>query len=64
MILNRPRSPAHIPGKPRASGDDPAVDYGPDYLDGVNPARAGMIPPPGAPWEPSAGKPRASGDDP
>ena len=55
---------AHVPGKPRASGDDP---YGPAMTlsqEGVNPARAGMIPSRAFASQSKARKPRASGDDP
>ena len=55
---------AGVPGKPRASGDDP--DYGPDLPDEarVNPARAGMIRIGASARRRRPSKPRASGDDP
>ena len=51
-------------GKPRASGDDPAVDGGAHDLLEVNPARAGMILAVIVFVAACIGKPRASGDDP
>ena len=52
------------PGKPRASGDDPA-SYGYWSHDlTVNPARAGMIRLRPRATPPRPRKPRASGDDP
>ena len=51
-------------GKPRASGDDPHQRFHSGFFAGVNPARAGMIPPPSSRDHAATGKPRASGDDP
>ena len=51
------------PGKPRASGDDPANPV-PVLAQVVNPARAGMIPEAATKERAARGKPRASGDDP
>ena len=51
-------------GKPRASGDDPAVDPTPEVSPDVNPARAGMILTLTRIENLTYCKPRASGDDP
>ena len=51
-------------GKPRASGDDPVAHAMPNYQDGVNPARAGMILLRRHDHYYYWRKPRASGDDP
>ena len=50
--------------KPRASGDDPRRGQRLDVDIRVNPARAGMIPPPPPSARTPTSKPRASGDDP
>ena len=50
--------------KPRASGDDPAVERTQDASSSVNPARAGMIPSLVRAEIVRQRKPRASGDDP
>ena len=50
--------------KPRASGDDPHRSQFPEAQQGVNPARAGMIPRAYARIAHDGRKPRASGDDP
>ena len=50
--------------KPRASGDDPTFPFGVEYTQGVNPARAGMIPSQVPSAVSATSKPRASGDDP
>ena len=64
MIPTSPTCQILIPGKPRASGDDPTEINPNDAARAVNPARAGMIRPTPSSTAWSESKPRASGDDP
>ena len=64
MILWRDGPRPLRAGKPRASGDDPAISNMSEDLRRVNPARAGMIRLPHIELKRDLRKPRASGDDP
>ena len=64
MILWCPSAESSAPGKPRASGDDPAEGLFLHMEARVNPARAGMILSRKPVISRPSSKPRASGDDP
>ena len=64
MIRSRKAPATRTPSKPRASGDDPAVQQIADAIRYVNPARAGMIRTVASISPALTRKPRASGDDP
>ena len=64
MIRTGPTASPSLSGKPRASGDDPAMALTSRSLVSVNPARAGMILTCRRLPDSGVSKPRASGDDP